>query len=109
MSAHIANSQFSFQLPSLSYIDAKWEEPSLRELVAPSQKVRSTGLAAWLSRQVAAMVAWRRNSEAAAELRAMSDRELADIGLSRCDLSRAFQSGFGQDLHQRGIAFQSSY
>jgi len=102
MSAHIANSQFSFQLPSLSYIDAKWEEPSLRE-AAPSPRVRSRGLAAWLSHQVAALVAWRRNSEAEAELQAMSDRELADIGLSRSDLSRVFRPGFDLDLYQRGV------
>jgi uncharacterized protein YjiS (DUF1127 family) len=103
MSAHIAKSQISFQLPSLSYIDVKWEEPSLREVDTTSKAVRSTGLAAWLSRQVAALVAWRRNSEAAAELQAMSDYELADIGLSRSDLSRVFEPGFSPELYQRGI------
>jgi uncharacterized protein YjiS (DUF1127 family) len=102
MSAHIADSQFSFQLPSLSYIDAKWEEPALRE-AAPSPRVRTGGLAAWLSHQVAAFVAWRRNGEAEAELRAMSDRELADIGLSRSDLSRVLQPGLDVDLYQRGV------
>src|ERR1700759_57341 len=81
MSAHIADSQFSFELPSLSYIDAKWEEPSLRAPAPARQTLRDTGLAAWLSRQVAALVAWYRNGEAAAELAAMSDYELADIGL----------------------------
>ncbi len=103
MSAHIAKSQFSFELPSLSYIDARWEEPSLREAVAAPKVVGSTGIAAWVSRQVAALVAWRRNNEAAAELRTMSDRELADIGLCRSDLSRVFQPGFSQDLYQRGV------
>ena len=103
MSAHIAKSQFSFELPSLSYIDASWEEPALREPAAVPQPVGSTGIGAWLSRKVAAVVAWRRNSEAAAELRAMSDRELADIGLSRSDLTRVFQPGFQQDLYQRGV------
>ena len=34
MSAQIANSQFTFKLPSLSYIDAEWEEPTLRVLLA---------------------------------------------------------------------------
>ncbi len=101
MSDHIANSQFSFQLPSLSYIDTRWEEPALRE-AAPSRQVRSGGLAAWLSHKVAAFVAWQRNGEAEAELRAMSDRELADIGLSRSDLFRVFQPGLDLDLYQRG-------
>jgi uncharacterized protein YjiS (DUF1127 family) len=104
MSAHTADSQFSFRLPSLSYIDAKWEEPNLHAPNAASGAVRSTGVAAWLSRQVAAIIAWRRNSAAAQELAAMSDYELADIGLSRSDLSRVFQPSFGQDLYQRGIS-----
>jgi uncharacterized protein YjiS (DUF1127 family) len=103
MSAHIAKSQFPFELPSLSYIDTKWEEPVLREADATPKAVRNTGLAAWLSRRVGALVAWRHNSQAAAELGAMSDYELADIGLSRSDLSRVFKAGFNQELYQRGV------
>jgi len=101
MSVHTANSQFSFQLPSLSYIDAKWEEPSLRAPAAPSV-VRKGGLAAWLSRHVGTFVAWRRNSEAANQLSNMSERELMDIGLSRADLDRVFQPAFNADLRRRG-------
>lgn len=104
MSAHTADSQFSFQLPSLSYIDADWEEPSLRVPAGAHQSVRETDVAAWLSQQVAAVVSWYRNQEAAAELAAMSDYELADIGLTRSDLSRVFTAGFNQDLYQRGSA-----
>jgi uncharacterized protein YjiS (DUF1127 family) len=101
MSVHTADSQFSFSLPSLSYIDAKWEEPNLRTAATPSV-VRKGGLAAWLSRQAAAFVAWRRDSEAASELYAMSDRELTDIGLSRTDIGRIFEPAFNDDLRQRG-------
>ena len=100
MSVHTADSQFSFQLPSLSYIDAKWEEPNLRT-TAP-QTVRKGGLAAWLSRQVAAFIMWRRNSEAMSELASMSDRELMDIGMNRGDLARAFDPACNEDLRQRG-------
>jgi uncharacterized protein YjiS (DUF1127 family) len=103
MSAHTADSQFSFRLPSLSYIDAKWEEPSLNTPEAASSAVRNTGVAAWLSRQIGAVITWRRNSEAALELSAMSDYELADIGLNRSDLSRVFKPNFSQDLYQRGV------
>lgn len=99
MSAHTGNSQFSFQLPSLSYIDAKWEEPSLRE--AP-RVVRKGGLAAWLSRQFAAFAAWRLDRQAAVELAQMSDRELLDIGLTRADAGRVFAAGYNEDLLQRG-------
>jgi uncharacterized protein YjiS (DUF1127 family) len=100
MSAQTADSQFSFKLPSLSYIDAKWEEP---ELLAPAAApARKTGLAAWLAARVAAFQAWRRDREAAAELAAMSNRELMDIGLTRSDLSRVFDPACNDDLRARG-------
>jgi len=102
MSAQIADSQFTFKLPSLSYIDAKWEEPDLLVPSAPRQGARKRGLAGWWSRQAAAFVAWRRNNEAARELSAMSDRQLADIGISRSDLTRVFDAAYNQDLGQRG-------
>jgi uncharacterized protein YjiS (DUF1127 family) len=102
MSAQIADSQFAFKLPSLSYIDAKWEEPDLRVPTASAQGARKRSLAGWLSRRAAAFVAWRRNNEAARELSAMSDRQLADIGLSQSDLTRVFDAAHNQDLGQRG-------
>jgi len=100
MSAHTADSQFAYQLPTLSYVDAKWEEPNLRELPIV---VAQGGLAAWISRKVAAFIAWRRENEAAGELSSMSDRELMDVGLTRADLSRVFSNGHNQDLRQRGV------
>jgi uncharacterized protein YjiS (DUF1127 family) len=102
MSAQTANSQFAFQLPSLSYIDAKWEEPNLHTPAAAPARARKAGLAAWLSRQVAGVVARLRDGQAIAELASMSDYELMDIGLNRGDLSRLFQPAFSQDLRQRG-------
>ncbi|HEY4043874.1 MAG TPA: DUF1127 domain-containing protein [Rhodopila sp.] len=101
MSAHTADSQFSFKLPSLSYIDAKWEEPNLLEPSAAPQTTRRRGLVAWFSRQAAAVSTWRRDRKAALELAAMSDRDLADIGLSRSDVSRVFDPAFNQDLCHR--------
>jgi uncharacterized protein YjiS (DUF1127 family) len=103
MSVHTADSQFSFQLPSMSYIDARWEEPNLRVAAATSSVVRKGGLGAWLSRQISEFVAWRRDSEAAGELFAMTDRELMDIGLSRADVGRVFEPGFNEDLRERGL------
>jgi uncharacterized protein YjiS (DUF1127 family) len=102
MSVHTPNSKIAFELPSMSYIDAKWEEPNLRAPATAPRDARTDGLAAWLSRQVAAFVAWRRDNEAAGELSAMSDRELLDIGLSRADVGRVFNPAFNEDLRQRG-------
>jgi uncharacterized protein YjiS (DUF1127 family) len=102
MSAQIANSQFAFRLPSLSYVDAEWEELDPQVPSASPEGARNRGLAAWWSRQAAAFVAWRRNNQAATELATMSDRQLADIGLSRSDLTRVFDADYNQDLGQRG-------
>jgi len=98
MSAHTANTQFSFELPSMSYIDAKWEEPNLRTPAASPSVVRKGGLAAWLSRRIAAFKAWNLDQQAAAELRSMTDRELMDIGLSRSDVPHVFAPEFNSDL-----------
>jgi uncharacterized protein YjiS (DUF1127 family) len=98
MSAQIADSQYAFKLPSLSYVDAKWEEPDLRVSSASPQGARK----GWWSRQAAAFIAWRRNNQAARELSAMSDRQLADIGLGRSDLVRVFDAAYNQDLGERG-------
>jgi uncharacterized protein YjiS (DUF1127 family) len=92
MSAQTADSQSSFKLPSLTYIDAKWEEPNLRVPSATPQPKRPSGVGAWLRRPVAVLVAWRRKTKAESELAAMSDRELFDIGLIRSDLPRVFNA-----------------
>jgi uncharacterized protein YjiS (DUF1127 family) len=99
MSAHTAG---SFKLPSLSYIDAKWEEPNLRAPAAAPVRARQSGLAAWLASRIEAYRKWRRDSEAAAELAAMSNYELMDIGLTRSDIDRVFDPVFNQDLQARG-------
>jgi uncharacterized protein YjiS (DUF1127 family) len=101
MGAHTADSH-SFKLPSLSYIDAQWEEPNLRAPVAAPNRARTSRVAAWLAGRVAAFRTWRRDSQAAAELASMSNYELMDIGLTRSDLSRVFDPAYNQDLVTRG-------
>lgn len=102
MSVHTANPKFSFELPSMSYIDARWEEPNLRTPPVPPRVVRKRGLAAWLSHRLAAFLAWRQDSQSAAELSSMSDHELMDIGLTRADITRVFDKNLNADLQQRG-------
>ncbi len=104
MSAPIGKSQFSFELPNLSYVDASLEEPNLRVAPVFAQPRQQAGLGAWLARQFAAVVAWRRQQVALAELELMSEHELSDIGLSRADLSRLFDPAHNRDLIERGAA-----
>jgi uncharacterized protein YjiS (DUF1127 family) len=102
MNARTANSQFIFELPSLSYIDASWEELDPRTLAKTARPVRKTGLAGWFASRLEALRSWRRTVQASFELEMMSDRQLMDIGISRSDLDRVFKSEFNQDLRERG-------
>jgi uncharacterized protein YjiS (DUF1127 family) len=100
MAAHTANQNFSFQLPSLSYVDAKWEEPNLHTPVqAAARGASPTGM---LARLFARYRDWQRARQAMAEFSGMSDYELADIGLSRSDVHRVFDPSLCQDLEFRG-------
>ena len=100
MAAPIAKSDLSFQLPNLSYVDARWEEPSLRSIARPQAP---QGFGAWLAARFTALRAWHQRQDALAELEMMSERELMDIGLNRGDLHRVFQPEFNQDLLRRGV------
>ena len=98
MSAHTADQNFAFQLPTLSYVDAKWEEPNLR---APAITLPATQSGV-VSRLLAHYHAWQRTRRAMTEFAAMSDYELADIGLSRGDVYRVFDATLSEDFQQRG-------
>jgi uncharacterized protein YjiS (DUF1127 family) len=97
MSAPIAKDQLAFQLPNLTYVDARYEEPNLRTSYAEPRR----GFGIWLATRVAAFRAWREKQAALAELEGMSEHELADIGLSRADLHRLFDPSHNQDLVAR--------
>jgi uncharacterized protein YjiS (DUF1127 family) len=102
MNAQTANSQFSFQLPSMSYIDAKWEEPELRAGASTVRSARRRGIASWIAARVAAFRAWRLEQQTVGELTGMTDRELMDIGVTRADLGRLFIPAHNADLRARG-------
>ena len=102
MSAHTVNQKFHFELPTLSYIDAKWEEPNLRAAAENKTTTRKTGLAAWFAGLIDSYHTWQRNQQAITELGSMSDRELGDIGLTRSDMARVFDPAFNDDLRRRG-------
>lgn len=94
MTAPLAKDQFAFELPNLTYVDTRLEDPVLPPL---SRGARLHGVRAWL----AAFRVWRGKRAARAELDMMSDRELADIGLTRSDLPRVFNNSLNADLRSR--------
>jgi uncharacterized protein YjiS (DUF1127 family) len=101
MSAPLTKTQMAFDLPKLSYIDTRWEEPVAQPVPQP---VRKHGFASWIAARVDAIRVWRQRERAIAELTNMSDRELFDVGLNRGDVGRIFDDRFNQDLRARGRA-----
>jgi uncharacterized protein YjiS (DUF1127 family) len=89
MNAPITKDQFTFSLGNATYVDYLYDEPPAT-VVEPHKH----GIAEWLSRTVAALVEWRHRQVVMQEMQMMSDRELADIGLSRADLPYVFDPGF---------------
>jgi uncharacterized protein YjiS (DUF1127 family) len=97
----MTKSQMAFELPRLSYIDTRWEEP---DVLPAAEPVRKDGFASWVAARVVAYRTWRENARARAELSNMTDRELFDVGLNRGDLERMFDDRFNQDLVARSRA-----
>jgi len=58
---------------------------------------RAPGILSSLKRLLAAYFAWRIEREVIAQLAAMSDRELKDIGLTRSQIPGAVRSGGGSN------------
>lgn len=54
--------------------------------------------APWFRACIAALRVWQARSRSQRSLSQMSDRELKDIGLTRCDLDRVFDTRFNIDL-----------
>jgi uncharacterized protein YjiS (DUF1127 family) len=99
MNAPIAKDQFSFSLGNLSYIDSSYDEGA-----APIVDKPKHGLGTWLDHLFQNVAEWQRRQSVMRELTMMTDRELSDIGLSRSDLSRVFDSAFAAE-HARNRAY----
>jgi uncharacterized protein YjiS (DUF1127 family) len=92
MNAPVARDQFEFSLGNLSYIGPAYEDPQTAEV-----KPAARGLGGWLRRLATAVAGWRQRQAVLREMQTMTDRELADIGLSRADLARVFDPAFAAD------------
>jgi uncharacterized protein YjiS (DUF1127 family) len=101
MSAPLNKSDFVFRLStSQSYIGPDYDPTPLPALdaAAPSLGRRIGDKLAFVAGRVRTFVARRATMNDMAQ---MSDRELADIGLTRSDLPRVFDADFAAD-HARG-------
>jgi len=93
MNATVGKNQLTaFSLGNLSYIGPSYEDPQTRSFGS-----RGGSRSGWFSRFMAAVGAWRQRQAVLSEMQTMTDRELADIGLSRSDLVRVFDPAFAAD------------
>jgi len=92
MNAPLAKDQFTYSLGNMSYIGATYEDAP----AYPAQEVRQAS-GGWIARGVRAIKEWYRRQAVLREMEMMTDRELADIGLSRADLPRVFDLAFVAD------------
>ncbi len=96
MNAPNAKEQLSFSLGNLTYLNSSYDE-------SPTQIVKShrSRIVGWLAGRLASLAEWRHRRAVIMEMALMTDHELSDIGLSRCDLPRVFDPAFAAD-HTRG-------
>jgi uncharacterized protein YjiS (DUF1127 family) len=82
---------FFFKLPEMQSYHSTWDDADYEPVVPNRSK-------SWLARAVADVrVRWDQMKErrrVIRELEAMSDRELTDLGISRYDIPRVFDSKF---------------
>jgi uncharacterized protein YjiS (DUF1127 family) len=97
MSAPIAKTDFVFKLAtSQSYIDDSYDPtPNVGAQPAPRGLLRQ--IADGLASLTQGVRNWADQQTTLSEMGTMSDRELADIGLSRADVPRVFDPNFLAD------------
>jgi uncharacterized protein YjiS (DUF1127 family) len=101
MSAPLAKSDFAFKLAtSQSYIGPDYD-PAPRATADAAPRSLGRRVADGLAFAANSVKAWVGKQTTLSEMNAMSDRELADIGLTRADMGRVFDADFVAD-HSRG-------
>ncbi len=79
-------SQVQNPAPMMPY-PANMQPLSQAELMRQANEARNAAITSGLQRLVAGFAAWMQRRRAEAELRSLTDRELADIGLTRGDIA----------------------
>jgi uncharacterized protein YjiS (DUF1127 family) len=106
MSAPLAKNDLVFKLAtSQSYIDQSYDDHSYNPTPYTRAQPAPRGLLRQLGDGLASLAQgirnWADHQATLSEMGLMSDRELADIGLSRADVPRVFDPSFVTD-HARG-------
>ena len=100
MSAPITKTELSFKLPQMLSYHSTWDDADYE----PARPARHTGLLARMAEGIRTRAAaWTARHRAMEELADMTDRELADIGLSRSDIPRVTERDFIEEHAARGV------
>ncbi|WP_338661836.1 DUF1127 domain-containing protein [Pararoseomonas sp. SCSIO 73927] len=91
-------SQVQHPAPMMPY-PANIRQLSDIELLRQANEARNAVLASGLQRLLAGFAGWMQRRRAEAELRALTDRELADIGLTRAEIPFVLAG----DMPARGV------
>ena len=101
MTAHASRDSLKFELPNMLSYHSTWDDADYEPQLPSPRRGPFARLAEALDARLRTARAKR---AAASELAAMSDRELADIGINRCDMDRLFDPKFAHELASRGLA-----
>ncbi len=100
MNVSMNKSEFAFKLPEMLSYHSTWEDADYE----PVQPHRNTGLVARTAGAVKRSVAgWLERQRVMNEMSRLSDRDLADLGISRYDIKRVFDPAFAADHAARGL------
>jgi hypothetical protein len=108
MTAQTSRQSLSFEQPKMLSYHSTWDDADyVPQLPAPRQGV-PTRLLFFVGTRLADFVgtrlpAARARRVAASEMVAMSDREFADIGITRCDATRVLDPAFVPDRLRANI------
>lgn len=91
MTAPVNKSAFAFKLPEMLSYHSTWDDADYIPVVPPERHGllhrAMTGIGHWVAKQQERLRVMR-------ELEDLSDRDLADMGLTRHDIPRVFEPGF---------------
>ena len=101
MTASVNKTELAFKLPEMLSYHSTWDDADY----APVQPSRDRG---FVRRAVSGLGHWvathMERRRVMRELAELSDRDLADMGMTRYDIPRVFEPGFVSSFGERGSA-----
>jgi uncharacterized protein YjiS (DUF1127 family) len=98
MTAQNSKQALAFNLPEMLSYHSTWDDADYEPVLPPRRPSITHRLGEFFHRMAVAP----QRAATRAELAAMTDRELADIGLSRYDIGRVFDPVFAREYADRG-------